>query len=429
MNSKKLQKLYKDILAYAAMSADNEGYISVGVGVGSVVPALVSTVVDNKPGPKLRLVMPTQANLRSDQTGKLVFHPLAEKAIGDMSPTTACLRKNITIRTNFMLGNILSSLLSLAASPDLHHKLTPEQLELVVALKTVDDSVVSTFVSLIVAGIKSADADKLFVNVFVRRGGTYKNNRYARVGVTTFTMYNDLLKSPNELYGIKLRPKDRDVFKALFEFVFPGIKEPEQYNFGSNDKVAPWLHALMFTTGLVAGRINDVVTEFKEYIDHAEETMFNADWIDDFQNLEALEVDIKRVPYQHRVDLVQEEHPALVAQPATGYQISSNNIQQQQQPQFQDKYIASNFNQVNARPNTPSLSYDEKGRLDFRSVMAANPAIAAAANQFGAFNNSGQYNNGFNQNARRGYSGGGNWNNGGQYNNMKQSRFGGYGRI
>lgn len=418
MISKKMQTLYENILAYAAMSADSDGYISAGVGVASTVPALVSTKIDNKDGPKLRLIMPTQANLRSDQTGKLIFHPLAENAISDMSPTTSCLRKNITTRINFMLGNILSSLLSLAASPDLHHKLTPEQLEVVVMLKTIDDSIVSTFVNIVMAGIKSADAERLFVNVFVRRGGTYKGARYTRVGVTTFTMYNDLLKDPDELYGVKLRAKDREAFKALFEFVFPGIKEPDQYNFGSNDKTAPWLHSLMLTTGLIAGRINDIVTEFKEYIDHADDMLFNSEWVEDFQALETFEVDIKRVPFQHKPGMISEEVSETVTKPAgPGYQIASNTVQQP------NRYIAPNISPINNQPNNgPRLQYDEKGRLDFRSVMASNPSIAAAASQANMYtgvNMGGGYPG---MNVKRSYSGGGN---NGQYDNRYPMQQGG----
>lgn len=371
MRSKRLEKLYESILMYAGMSIDNQGYINGGVG-GNSAPVTVGTN-------RNRLVLPTEANMRGDQRGKLLFHPLTEAAIQPASEVVEKLRLCINIRINFTLGAIVQHLISLAASPALHYKLTPEQLDLVVMLKDADDSVVNTFINLLLAGTKAVDTDRLFVNTYIRRGGLYRGDKYNRVGVTTFLMYSALLKKDvTELHGVKLRPKDKAVIIKAFEFVFPGIDVPDQYNYGSNDNVAPWLHTLMETTGVVVSRLNDVLSEYSDYIDSSEQLMFNVDWVDEFKNLSDLDKEIRHIPPQDKVMTPLPSQPApqyaqahqptwMPPQPTQPHQPSWMPAPPPQQ--YQHNYTP-------AQP-TGSVMRNSDGTIDFRGTVQQNPNLAA----------------------------------------------------
>lgn len=282
----KLTELYESILRFCGMEADSEGF--------------VSTVLDDKRHPSLiggkRLVLPTDSHLRNPKE-KLIFHPLSENIMRGESEVITALRDVINIRLNFTFGIVCQYLLNLIASPDDHSKLSPEQMELLIGVKDVDDITVRNFISLMVEGVKQ-DASRVFTNIYLRRGGTIGDKRYSRIGVVMFDFYAELCKEGNTIYGVKLRVKDKEAYKQLCRFIFPCIEETGYYNRGSDSDIAPFLDALMKSAMGVAARFNDILDMYRDFIDEADKLYFDSDWTQTFENLGVMLPEIRRVPVQ-----------------------------------------------------------------------------------------------------------------------------------
>jgi len=350
------------------MSVDTQGFVSGGVG-GNMHPITVGVA-------KNRLVLATETNLRGDQQGKILFHPLVEKAIAPASEVIEKMRACINTRINYTFGVVGQSLLSLAASPDLHHKLTPEQLDLVVMLKDVDEGVVKTFINVMLAGVNTNEPDKLFMYTYIRRGGLWHNTKYNRLGVTTFTMYNELKKDVKEINGVKLRPRDRNVMLALFNFIFPGIDVAEQYNYGSNDNTAPWLDTLMQSTSIVASRLNDVIIDFNEYIETADTLMFNVEWVEDFKDLSQLITDIRHIPHQDKPTTVINPVHIATTQPPQYQQHQPVNISAPPAPYAQA--VVNPYLQPAHQATGAPVVKNTDGTIDFQATLRANPNMVMA---------------------------------------------------
>lgn len=365
-----LNEIYRSVLKYAGLEADNLGFIS--------------TVLDTKRTPTviggLQLVLPLDNQLRSfDAKQNIIFHPLTENILRGESEVIAKLKSIINVRLNYTIGTVAVNLLKLLASPEYHGKLNPEQLELITSVADADEKTQVNFVSLMVAGIR-ADPEGVFTRIYLKRGGTYKGKRYSRVGIVNFPFYEKIMEDKVE----KIRVKDKETFRQLFEFMFPNISVAEEYNFGSESQVAPYLEALLRSSSNIAARLNDLLTTYSDFIDDAEKIMFDSDWTDYFQDLNALIPEIRKVPMQHGNDgsiTLSEETtkaPAYVAnnppQTAAPYQqpamqpTAPNGYPQPVQPQVQQP---------------PGVKVTKRG-IDFQSLLQNNQAVAMAPNALGS---------------------------------------------
>ena len=289
-----LIELYKSILKFAGLETDKDGCVSVNTSgrAGGNTPVTIGGA---------RLVLPTPEQLKSvNPSEKSIFHPLSENVMHGPSKVLDQLRLAINIKLNMVFGVVCRSLLQLAASPELHHKLNPDQTEVLLALPDIDETAFKNFVTLMMAWFKS-NPEAAFINVYLKRGGSVAGTKYARAGITTFPIYADLVKNATS-ESVKLRVKDYVLFKSLYEYIFPRINVTESYNCGSDSNVAPYLDALMKTASMTAARLNDVLDLFKDYIDEVDLLTFDAEWVPVFDNLEVMEMDIKRIPLQGKND-------------------------------------------------------------------------------------------------------------------------------
>ncbi len=62
--------------------------------------------------------------------------------------------------------------------------------------------------------------------------------------------------------------------------------------------VAPYLDALMNTSIRLASQLNDVIDIFRDHIPEADDLMFDANWVDQFKDLNDLVPEIRRIPPQ-----------------------------------------------------------------------------------------------------------------------------------
>lgn len=91
--------------------------------------------------------------------------------------------------------------------------------------------------------------NKKFINLLVRKGGLIDNIHYNRVGVITFPLGELILKLDNKdriLLDNKLRLKDIEVFKTIYEFLIGDDEVIEDgFMIGSLNKKSPSLHTLL----------------------------------------------------------------------------------------------------------------------------------------------------------------------------------------
>ena len=355
-----LLEVYKSILRFSGLEADTDGFVSTVLG-DKREPALVNGK---------RLVLPTDNHLRGNDGQKMVFHPLSENILRGESEVITKLTEVINIRLNFTFGIVAQSLLNLVDSPDLHKRLNSSQLALLIAIKEVDNTTLTNFISVMLAGIKSQPT-KVFTNIFLNRGGSLNEKRYSRVGVVSFPMWKELQNNAETLFGVKIRVKDRETFKQLYKFVFPSLVTGTEYSRGSDSNTAPFLAVLMNSAMGLASCLNDLLVNYREFIEDADKLMFDGDWTEAFENLEEMVPAIRRIPVQagnegrHKVGEVVSDKPVnKVVKP----ELPAQPVWMPQQPQ-----PAAPPQQPPAAPQGPVKT---SGGLDFNSLMASNPALA-----------------------------------------------------
>lgn len=290
----KLLEIYESVLKFAGFSTDDKGYISNNLA-GQKQPTVIND---------LQLILPTQENLRNfNPKNHIVFHPCVENILRSESEVFTKFKQSVNIRLNYTIGVIMQSLLNLIASPALHHKLNPDQLRIMMMVKDVDDTTVSNYVKNVLLPGVQGRADGVFVHIYLKRGGFLNNRKYPRVGITTFPFYSDLVRYPDsdkqsKIKYDKLRVKDREALKQLFEFMIPEVDKEECYNAASDHKLCPYFDALLQTAALVASQLNDLLDLYGEFIEDAEKLKFDSEWIELFPQLTNLDHEIRQIPVQ-----------------------------------------------------------------------------------------------------------------------------------
>lgn len=369
--SDKLNEIYRSILSFAGMEADAQGFITTGVD-SRRNPAIINGA---------QLVLPMATHLRNaDPKVRMIFHPLTENILRGESEVIAKLKSVINVRLNYTIGTVAVNLINLVASPEFHSRLTPEQQELLTSVSDADEKSQSNFVSAMVKGIK-ASPERVFTNVYLKRGGTYKGKRYSRVGIVSFSFYDQLVKG--QLEGVRV--KDIKTFKQIFEFMFPDIAESEEYNFGSESHVAPYLEALMRSSANIASRLNDLLTLYADFIDESDKISFDSEWMEYFQDLTALLPEIRKVPVQVGNDGAignQAEEQVVAAAPVAAAPLQP----QQPQPGYTvvstpNGYVTTPTVPVHAPPPVAAPTPRKaNGTVSFDTVMQSNPSVAFAPN-------------------------------------------------
>ena len=394
----KLINLYENILDYCSMKPDADGKVNISFVFedgkeGETTPA----TLENR-----QLVMPIDKQFKAYDPDKVViFHPLQEFINRGESEVVKALRYQLNVRINYATLVVASSLLELIGSPALHKNLSPEQRELLLEVPNGDMTTAARFMEFAVKRFSDA-SNRFFSNIYLKKAGTYQGQKHARVGVVQFPFY-ELIDSSD----FKFKKNDDQTFKSLLNFMFPGsIDDQEAYNSFSDHRDAPWLDCLLKTSYTLAQRLNELLRLYKPYIEDAEKYIFNEDWVDELDNIEAYRAEIRRIPSQkgnegsietagepERSSLNTERVvPAPTKVEQQTYQptpLQSGQVQvgppivpMQQYPGF-DAYgrpIQQMPPGYGVAPvqERPGLVTTESGKLDFNSVERSNPMVAAA---------------------------------------------------
>lgn len=287
-------QLYNSILQCGNMRPDNEGFI-IDV-LDRHHPSSVD--VDGK-----RLVLPTDDQLKhGDWKTTTRFHPLQESVHRGESDVGEKLRAAINMKLNMSLSYLALGMLTLQASPAEHAGLKPDQTIFMSAVKEADQATIDRLMK-IVEIVAKGQAQKSLVHIFVRKGATVKGRKHIRAGIVSFPLYEALKvipepKTPNEVFGVNLRQKDREALTNLLEYMIPGIQSPDSFIAGSDSTVAPFLDSLLKSMRNVAVHVNELVDLFTDRLPEIEDCKFDLDWEPSFEDLTKLAGQIRMIPMQ-----------------------------------------------------------------------------------------------------------------------------------
>lgn len=282
----KLIPLYESILRTAHLTCSADGYVSRKL-LGDPEPALIKGK---------RLVLPTPDHLAKTDN-EVRFHPLSENILRGESEVLEFFRSALNIRMNYTLSLLVYQMMVIGTSPAVHKKLSPDQSLFLSKVKNADEKTLEVLQRLMKA-MPYNQTQKAFVSIYLKKGGVVGDRKYMRAGIVTFPLYNELVKGELEVYGVKMRVKDRDSIRALLEYMFPNIDKVGSYSRGSDSQVAPFLDALMKSVMSLASPLNDLVELYKKHIDDPENMMFESGWVETFDNLEVMLPEIRKVPMQ-----------------------------------------------------------------------------------------------------------------------------------
>lgn len=292
-----LTQFYRHVIEYAGMTVSQDGYVSVLIGE-KANPVMVEGC---------RLTEPSIEQLRSnDRSSKIFFHPLSESIFHPTSPVHDHLRKSLNIRCNTLFAVIGLELLNLAVSTDQHHKLDPRESgahETISKLGTVTEKTVQTFSKIVLSAAR--DAQRTFCYFYINKGGRWKGDKYARVGVTSFDLYDELVKNAGQdkvkILNVSISKKDIDVLINLYKCIFPDIADKEAYNLGVNNDTAPSFVAIMKTSLILMERYNDLIEMFGKHFTVDVGSVIggiNLEWVEPINDDTILPVLRRKVPPQ-----------------------------------------------------------------------------------------------------------------------------------
>lgn len=374
-----LLDIYKSILRFAGLQADEQGYVRF-IGDDSKDQFLVSGKA---------LVLPTDEQLRTMNTAqKMAFHPLAESTIRGESLVVQKLKDAINTNLGLRFGYLGQELIRIVSSPAIQQRLTPEQTEVIIRIKDADDNTIANWNNTLRQLVLKRPT-RGFLNVFLRRGGDYRGEKYARVGITTFPYYKEL--STGEQDVAKIRKKDFPTFMQIHQAIFPEIDIDEAYNYGFRGQVAPFLCTLLITSAKLAFRINEMVDLFKDYFEDAEMIRSDVSWLSAIENADNLAPLIRRIPLQEgndgSLEVTQQPQPTVTpSAPAAPVAVPVPVQQTYAQPMSPPPQMVDPYGRPLQPPMAmptpvapPSDLYTSRG-LNFKAAMSANPALAYGPN-------------------------------------------------
>ena len=107
--------------------------------------------------------------------------------------------------------------------------------------------------------------------------GVLDGEKYIRLASLTYSVYDELRNNSEHIvHGIKIRARDKEVFKALCELLIPGIEEVAVDNkshilyYGTNDKISPSfvsIFGLVNKVGIIVSKIKTNLLRLDETLD------------------------------------------------------------------------------------------------------------------------------------------------------------------
>lgn len=204
-------------------------------------------MLDTKQGER-RLVIPYYEVLKNpDWNHTVAFHPVSENIARTDSDILKFVQRFGAASLNFSIDMVMNTLITWCADKDSHSNLNHKQNVFLSLFPNADEKAVKTWEKI---SDKIGDNNQL-VKIATLRNKELEGQSYLRVGYVKFPFYTalvNILENDEEpaVFGVKLRKKDVEGFKALFEFVFKHVSTPDAYySYGSRSNTAPTFHAFI----------------------------------------------------------------------------------------------------------------------------------------------------------------------------------------
>lgn len=273
-----LDLLYKSIAEALGLSMGEDGRLTMKLADLST-PCTVTHEDVTK-----TLAIPTKELLRTANWDHVVaMHPLCESATLKESPVLKKLRLLVNLRLNTITSAVMMELMTIAVNTDYHGKLSAAAAKYLTHIPDADEKML-TALSRVLQRVDVTGEYRL-INVYLKHGGQWAGRDVFRLASVNFPLLDDELDDGSELFGVKMRKKDKLGIISLFRFVFPNVDDNGHYSYGSNSMVAPFFHALFKAFAKVASRLNAVVKIHSKHLVNKDELTTNLDWIDEFEDL------------------------------------------------------------------------------------------------------------------------------------------------
>lgn len=282
-----IRKIYTPILNNAGIYFDDEtGYLSVAGADGTKLPFSI----EGK-----RWALPLRRNLTGDNADILVINPLKESLNTDANvPIISRIRLAYMAKINQELNVIAKSLITIVTSEALHPQLTGDQRNILTVCANMSNKTLEAYDKLMEA-MQGNLIDKCIVSIFLRRGAVLNKVTYGRGAIVTWPLYAALKSDEEKVFGVKLTKKERENIITLFEFMIPGISQPDQYSYGSLHKHFAFMDSLLSSVASIQQIIQNHVGL---YPDHMTDKIFefNYDYIDVIENSDKYMPTIRLLP-------------------------------------------------------------------------------------------------------------------------------------
>lgn len=275
----KLVHFYKQVLDFAGMSVDENGFVH-SFGVDRPVVTVEDKV----------MVIPTRTQLASLSDDKEVFHPLTEDVFLAMPKYLRTYLYRLNGVLNVRFAELLVELYNFVNSSAKDSALSenPARLQILRNVQGTEASEKKTeeFV-MFVAKQLSENPSGCFLEISAARGALYKGKKQARVGFTAFKLYHelkeDLTKLRKDAKFKNLCKENNQILVQLYEAIFPGLDQPEEYNWPYETGPYPFFTTILNTALRLAIELNRVTDAF-EGVSDTDLTPLPLDWVSTFED-------------------------------------------------------------------------------------------------------------------------------------------------
>ena len=190
----------------------------------------------------------------------VVFHPLSESSVRNVSEVQEILRRAAILRIN-QIGRVLLNKaieINRNATADSSYKLNHKQSKLFATIGEIDEKFVKWWLK--VDNRMTEDSKCRLFDVYLKMHGEFDNKRYDRVCTIASPLWDQVtFTTDSKIFGVTVeRKKDVNTLKELLKTLFPRL-ETGGYIFGSSENVAPFLSVFIDSVVEIETRFNEIL--------------------------------------------------------------------------------------------------------------------------------------------------------------------------
>lgn len=160
--------------------------------------------------------------------------------------------------------------------------------------KDINENTYGVLLRLVATGIKECP-DNLFINIKLNEDPRFYDTK------VTFPLYEMLMDEDNKVLGSRVKSRDRDIFKFLYQAILEEIEQTGFYSccfkyqaiYDEDDTLlkrnpSPGFVCLIKTSGLLAKGLLTVLDKFRDYVDKSERLELELNWLNMFNEIDNL---------------------------------------------------------------------------------------------------------------------------------------------